>query len=97
MKGCVKSFPGEKTSETQPSIGGVGSEKARLATLKVIAAAMACGLTLDEAKELAAAQVMVAAAIVENPGQAAAILRHAHEATARVVGIKAATRGRRAA
>lgn len=62
-----------------------GSEKARLAAIAVVAAAIACGLTLKQAQELAAAQVEVAAAIVAHPEREAELRRKALMATETVV------------
>lgn len=71
-----------------------GSEKARLAALRVMAVCMSIGFTLDQAKEFVAAQVWVAAAIVAHPEREAEIRREAARVT---VGVVAAVRMRRAA
>ena len=71
-----------------------GSEKARLAALRVMAVCMSMGFTLAQAKEFVAAQVGVAASIVAHPEREDEIRREAARVT---VGVVAAVRGRRAA
>jgi len=86
--------PVDVCGSAQTDIARIGSEKARLAALRVMAACMACGFTLDQAREFVAAQVGVAAAIVAHPEREAEIRREAARVT---VGVVAAVRGRRAA
>ncbi len=81
---------GTRTRDVIPA----GSEKARLAALRVMAVCMSMGFTLDQAREFIAAQVHVAAAIVAQPEREAEIRRQAARAT---VGVVAAVRNRRAA
>lgn len=84
-----------QTGLSAPAPGGPPEgERVRIATLAVVAAAMACGLTLNQAQELAAAQVEVAAAIVAHPERRERLMRKAALATEAVVVLFS---GRRAA
>lgn len=70
-----------------------GSEKARIATLAVIAAALACGLDLSRAKALVAMAIVDAAEIVEHPGREAQVrARAARAATEMVLAVRAMKR-----
>jgi hypothetical protein len=72
---------------------GQAARRVRKATQEVIANAMTCGLTLDQALEVAASALPTALEIIAHPEREAEIRRKADRAT---VGVVVAVRSRRA-